>query len=72
MDVIHDYLDTTVHLTLFSTTITEDISQMLEQYNVKRITSAEISSYNFLPADVETLKKIKETYLSTAEEKQNG
>lgn len=72
MDVIHDYLDITVHLTLFSATITEDIPQMLEHYNVKRITSAEISSYKFLPADVETLKKIKETYLSTAEENKMG
>ena len=60
MDVIHEYPDITVHLILFSATISEGILQKVEHNNIKWITPAEIPNYNFCPADEEILKKITE------------
>ena len=60
MDVIHEYPDITVHLTLFNATIAEGIPQKLEHNDIKWITPVEISNYNFCPADEEILKKITE------------
>ena len=62
MDVIHEYPDITVHLTLFSATISEGILQKVEHNNIKWITPAEIPNYNFCPADEEILKKITEIF----------
>ena len=62
MDVIHEYPDIKVHLTLFNATIAEGIPQKLEHNDIKWITPAEISNYNFCPADEEILKKIKEIF----------
>ncbi len=60
MDVVHEYPDITVHLTLFNATISEGVPQKLEHNDIKWITSAEIPNYDFCPADEEILKKIKE------------
>ena len=57
-DVIHEYPDITVHLTLFNATIAEGIPQKLEHNDIKWITPAEIPDYNFCPADNEILEKI--------------
>ena len=65
MDVIHEYPDITVHLTLFNATIADGIPQKLEHNDIKWITPAEISNYNFCPADEEILKKITEIFEST-------
>ena len=62
MDVIHEYPDITVHLTLFNATIAEGIPQMLEHNDIKWITPAEIPNYDFCPADEEILKKITEIF----------
>ena len=62
MDVIHEYPDLTVHLTLFNATIAEGEPQMLEHNDIKWITPREISNYEFCPADEEILKKIIERY----------
>lgn len=62
MDVIHEYPDITVHLTLFNAIIAEGVPQMLEHNDIKWITSSEISNYDFCPADEEILKKIIEVY----------
>ena len=62
MDVIHEYPDLTVHLTLFNAIIDEGVPQNLEHNDIKWITPAEISNYNFCPADEEILKKITEVY----------
>ena len=62
MDVIHEYPDLTVHLTLFNATIAEGVPQMIEHYDIKWITPSEIQNYNFCPADKEILKKIIEVY----------
>ena len=62
MDVMHEYPDLTVHLTLFNATIAEREPQMLEHNDIRWITPNEIANYEFCPADEEILKKISEVY----------
>ena len=62
MDVIHEYPDITVHLTLFNATIFEGEPQKLEHNDIQWITSSEISNYEFCPADEEILARICEVY----------
>ncbi len=59
MDVIHEYPDLTVHLTLFNASILEGIPQMLEHNDIRWITVDEIDQYAFCPADEEILKELK-------------
>ncbi|MBO4933077.1 MAG: (deoxy)nucleoside triphosphate pyrophosphohydrolase [Clostridia bacterium] len=63
MDVTHEYPDITVHLTLFNAVITEGVPQKLEHNDIRFITVDEIPQYDFCPADVEILAKIKETFV---------
>lgn len=58
MDVLHEYPDLTVHLTLFNATIAEGIPRKLEHNDIKWITPSEIGDYDFCPADEEILKEI--------------
>ena len=60
MDVVHEYPDLTVHLTLFNVTIFEGVPQKLEHNDIRWITPAEIPNYDFCPADREILKRITE------------
>ena len=60
MEVIHEYPDITVQLTLFNAVIAEGSPQKLEHNDIRWITPAEIPQYNFCPADVEILDKIME------------
>ena len=60
MDVVHEYPDLTVHLTLFNATIAEGEPQKLEHNDIKWITPSEIPNYDFCPADEEILVKICE------------
>ena len=62
MDVIHEYSDITVHLTLFNATIAEGEPQKLEHNDIHWITPSEIANYEFCPADEEILDKIKDLY----------
>ena len=62
MDVVHEYPDLTVHLTLFNATIAKGEPQKLEHNDIKWITPHEIPSYDFCPADDEILVKICEVY----------
>ena len=59
MDVIHEYPDLTVHLTLFNAEIAEGKPQMLEHNDIRWITPREIPDYDFCPADVEILSEIR-------------
>ena len=59
MDIIHEYPDLTVHLTLFNATISEGVPQKLEHNDIKWITPSEIGNYDFCPADEEILARIK-------------
>ncbi len=65
MDVIHEYPDLTVHLTLFNAAIAEGEPQKLEHNDIKWITPNEIPNFEFCPADEEILAKIIERYGST-------
>ncbi|MBO5702107.1 MAG: (deoxy)nucleoside triphosphate pyrophosphohydrolase [Clostridia bacterium] len=62
MDVVHEYPDLTVHLTLFNATIANGTPQKLEHNDIKWITPSEIGNYDFCPADEEILEKILEEY----------
>ena len=62
MDVVHEYPDIKVHLTLFNAMIAEGTPQKLEHNDIKSITPSEIPNYNFCPADKEILVKICEVY----------
>ncbi len=58
MDVVHQYPDITVHLTLFNAEIAAGLPKMLEHNDIRWIKAAEIPDYNFCPADKEILEEI--------------
>ena len=58
MDVVHEYPDITVHLTLFNATIAEGVPQLLEHNAIAWIKPDAIPLYDFCPADVEILQAI--------------
>ena len=62
MDVVHEYTDLTVHLTLFNVTIAEGEPQKLEHNDIQWITPSEIPNYEFCPADQEILRTISEIF----------
>ena len=62
MEVVHEYPDITVHLTLFYATIAEGIPRKLEHNDIQWISPAQIPDYDFCPADDEILKRIIEVY----------
>lgn len=62
LDVVHEYPDITVHLTLFNAIITEGEPKLLEHNDVRWITPKEIPQYDFCPADEEILERICEEY----------
>ena len=64
-EVVHEYPDITVHLTLFNATISSGIPKLLEHNDLKWITPSEIPNYTFCPADKDILKVI----IKTANEK---
>ena len=59
MEVVHEYPDITVHLTLYNATINEGVPQKLEHNDIKWIRPEEIPNYDFCPADKEILKRLK-------------
>ena len=60
MEVTHEYPDLTVHLTLFHATIQKGVPQKLEHNDIRWITRDEIDQYEFCPADVEILTRLKD------------
>lgn len=58
-EVTHVYPDLTVHLSLFHASIREGIPQKLEHNDIQFIAPSEIPNYDFCPADVEILQKIR-------------
>ena len=60
MEVIHEYPDLTVRLTLFNAVIAEGTPKALEHHDIRWITVREIDGLEFCPADEEILKKLKE------------
>ncbi len=60
MELIHEYPDMTVDLTLFNAELTEGEPQMLEHTDIRWIAPSEIPNYAFCPADGAILKKLME------------
>ena len=60
MEVIHEYPDLTVRLTLFNATIASGTPRLLEHKDLRWIKTSEIDTLEFCPADVEILEKLKE------------
>ena len=50
MDVVHEYPDLTVHLTLFHAAIAEGVPQKIEHNDIRWITVDEIDQYEFCQA----------------------
>ena len=62
MDVVHEYPDITVHLTLFHALIVSGEIRLLEHNAVAWITPDEIPHYAFCPADKEINERIADDY----------
>ena len=62
MEVIHEYPDMTVNLTLFNAEIPVGEPKKLEHNDIKWITPSEIPMYDFCPADTEILERIVEKH----------
>ena len=62
LDVVHEYPDITVHLTLFNAVISEGEPKLLEHNDLRWITPKEIPQYDFCPADEEILERIISIY----------
>ena len=60
MELIHEYPDIIVRLTLYNAVIKEGVPKLLEHNDIKWITPDEIPQYDFCPADEEILSKIIE------------
>lgn len=60
MDVVHEYPDLTVHLTLFHAKIAAGTPKLLEHNDIRWITVDEIDTLCFCPADEVILNKLKE------------
>lgn len=59
MEVVHEYPDITVHLTLFNASIAQGTPKLLEHNDLKWIMPREIPSLSFCPADKDILAKIQ-------------
>ena len=66
MDVVHEYPDITVHLTLFHAQIVSGEIRLLEHNAVAWITPDEIPHYAFCPADKEINERIAAGYGNTS------
>ena len=62
MEVLHDYPDMLIRLTLFHCTIPNGFPQALEHNDIQWIHPSQIDDYDFCPADTDILKKIKKVY----------
>ena len=61
-EVEHRYPDISVHLTLFNAKITEGVPQKIEHNDIRWIRREEIPLYDFCPAGVEILQKLKDCH----------
>jgi len=59
MEVVHEYPDITVRLTLFNAVIKNGVPQKLEHNDIQWIAVEQIPQYDFCPADEEILERLK-------------
>ena len=62
MDVLHEYPDITVHLSLFLARIAEGTPKRLEHADIRWIRPAGIPDFDFCPADEAILARIRAVY----------
>lgn len=62
MQVIHNYPDMLIRLTLFHCTIPEGFPQALEHNDIRWIHPSQTDAFDFCPADTDILKEIKRVY----------
>ena len=62
MEVIHEYPDMLIRLTLFHCTIPEGFPKALEHNDLKWIHPGQTDGFDFCPADTDILKEIKRVY----------
>ena len=62
MEVIHDYPDMLIRLTLYHCTVSNGFPQALEHNDIQWIHPNQIDDYDFCPADADILKAIKHAY----------
>ena len=60
--VVHEYPDILIRLTLFHCTIAEGTPRMLEHHDIQWIRPDQIPEYDFCPADKDILTLIQKTY----------
>lgn len=63
MEVVHEYPDLTVRLSLYHASILNGTPKLLEHNDLRWITVREIDSLEFCPADKDILIALKEKYL---------
>ena len=63
MEVIHEYPDIKIKLTLFNAKIEKGEIKLLEHNDYKWIEVSQIENFDFCPADTEILERIKEKWL---------
>lgn len=68
MQLVHEYPDLTVQLTLFHASIVSGTPKLLEHNDFRWITPSEIDLLEFCPADEEILQRIKADYNKAASE----
>jgi len=60
--VLHEYPDIHIRLTLFNCTVAEGTPKLLEHHDLQWITPAQIPDYDFCPADKDILALIRKIY----------
>ena len=60
LQVVHEYPDLTVRLTLFRAAIAEGVPQKLEHADLRWLTVEEMDAYPFCPADEVILQALRE------------
>lgn len=60
--VVHEYPDILIRLTLFHCTIAQGTPKLLEHYDLKWIHPSQIPQFDFCPADKDILALIRKTY----------
>lgn len=62
MEVLHEYRDIYIRLSLFHCTVDEGVPRKIEHNDIRWISPSEIPNYDFCPADADILKEIQRKY----------
>ena len=62
LQVLHEYPDISIRLTLFHCTVSQGIPELLEHEAIAWITPEEIPNYHFCPADYQILTQIRHDF----------